>query len=90
MKHLIAALLCGCFTLAQAQTAQDLLTDGKNTENITTYGMGYDMKRYSPLKQINTSNVKRLVPVWSMSMANDLGEQAQPMIYNGVMYVTTV
>jgi alcohol dehydrogenase (cytochrome c) len=90
MKHLIAALLCGCFTLAQAQTAQDLLTDGKNTENITTYGMGYDMKRYSPLKQINTSNVKRLVPVWSMSMANDLGEQAQPMIYNGVMYVTNV
>lgn len=90
MKHLIAALLCGCFTLAQAQTAQELLTDGKNTENITTYGMGYDMKRYSPLKQINTSNVKRLVPVWSMSMANDLGEQAQPMIYNGVMYVTNV
>ena len=90
MKHLIAALLCGCFTLAHAQTAQELLTDGKNTENITTYGMGYDMKRYSPLKQINTSNVKRLVPVWSMSMANDLGEQAQPMIYNGVMYVTNV
>jgi hypothetical protein len=24
-----------------------VLTDGKNTENITTYGMGYDMKRYS-------------------------------------------
>ena len=90
MKHLIAALLCGCFTLAHAQTAQELLTDGKNTENITTYGMGYDMKRYSPLKQINTSNVKRLVPVWSMSMANDLGEQAQPMIYNSVMYVTNV
>ena len=90
MKHLIAALLCGCFTLAHAQTAQELLTDGKNTENITTYGMGYDMKRYSPLKQINTSNVKRLAPVWSMSMANDLGEQAQPMIYNGVMYVTNV
>ena len=25
---------------AQAQTAQDLLNDGKNTENVTTYGMG--------------------------------------------------
>ena len=90
MKHLIAALLCGCCALAQAQTAQELLTDGKNTDNITTYGMGYDMKRYSPLKQINKSNVKRLVPVWSFSLANDLGEQAQPMIYNGVMYVTNV
>jgi alcohol dehydrogenase (cytochrome c) len=90
MKYWIAALLCGCCALAQAQTAQELLTDGKNTDNITTYGMGYDMKRYSPLKQINKSNVKRLVPVWSFSLANDLGEQAQPMIYNGVMYVTNV
>ncbi len=90
MKHLIAALLCGCCAIAHAQTAQDLLTDGKNTENITTYGMGYDMKRYSPLKQINKSNIKRLVPVWSTSLANDLGEQAQPMIYDGVMYVTNV
>ncbi|NBR28789.1 MAG: PQQ-dependent dehydrogenase, methanol/ethanol family, partial [Betaproteobacteria bacterium] len=90
MKQLIAALLCGCCAFAHAQTAQDLLTDGKNTDHITTYGMGYDMKRYSRLKQINTSNVKRLVPVWSTSLANDLGEQAQPMIYNGVMYVTNV
>ena len=49
MKHLIAALLCGCCALAQAQTAQELLTDGKNTDNITTYGMGYDMKRYSQI-----------------------------------------
>ena len=90
MKKAFFALLCCCCTLAYAQTAQDLLTDGRNTENITTYGMGYDLKRYSPLKQINTTNIKRLVPVWSTSLANDLGEQAQPMIYDGVMYVTNV
>jgi alcohol dehydrogenase (cytochrome c) len=89
MKKLLLPLFCWC-ALAQAQTAQDLLTDGRNTENITTYGMGYDLKRYSPLKQINTGNVKRLVPVWSTSLANDLGEQAQPMIFDGVMYVTNV
>jgi alcohol dehydrogenase (cytochrome c) len=77
-----------CCTFAHAQTAQELLTDGKNTENVTTYGMGYDLKRYSPLTQINTTNVKRLVPVWSASLQNLLGEQAQPLVYNGVMYVT--
>ena len=49
--------------------------------------MGYDRKSYSPLKQINTSNVKRLVPIWSTSLMNDLGELAAPTIYNGVMYV---
>jgi alcohol dehydrogenase (cytochrome c) len=26
--------------------------------------MGYHQNRYSPLKQINKTNIKRLVPVW--------------------------
>ena len=90
MNKLLAILLCACCLNGWAQTAQELLTDGRNTDNITTYGMGYDMKRYSPLKQINTASLKRLVPVCSMSLAMDLGEQSQPMIYNGVMYVTNV
>ena len=61
--------------------------DGKNTDNVTTQSMGYDRKSYSPLKQINKSNVKRLVPIWSTSLMNDMGELAAPAIYNGVMYV---
>src|SRR6266702_2981818 len=48
--------------------------------------MGYDLKMYSPLKEINKSNVRRLVPIWSFSLANDVGEHSQPTIYNGVMY----
>src|SRR5437762_10588605 len=73
--------------LGFAQTAQDLVNDGKNTENVTTQSMGYDRKSYSPLKQINKSNVKRLVPIWSTSLMNDQGELAALTIYNGVMYV---
>src|SRR5947199_9546897 len=88
MKNLLAALLlCTASGLAFAQTAEELLSDGKNTENVTTFGMGYDLKMYSPLKQINKSNVKRLVPVWAFSLANEMGELSQPTIYNGVMYV---
>jgi alcohol dehydrogenase (cytochrome c) len=71
-----------------AQTLEDLKNDGKNTDNVLTYGMGYHQQRYSPLSQINRSNVKRLVPVWSLSLQNELGEQAQPLVYNGVMYVS--
>src|SRR3984885_7995125 len=70
-----------------AQTTEELVNDGKNTENVTTQSMGYDRKSYSPLKQINKSNVKRLVPVWSTSLMNDQGELGAPTIYNGVMYV---
>src|SRR2546428_11311635 len=68
------------------QTIQELVNDGKNTDNVTTQSMGYDRKSYSPLKQINKSNIKRLVPIWNASMMNDQGELAQPTVYNGVMY----
>jgi len=73
--------------LGLAQTNQDLLNDGKNTENVTTQSMGYDRKSYSPLKQINKTNIKRLVPIWNSSLMNDQGELSAPTIFNGVMYV---
>jgi alcohol dehydrogenase (cytochrome c) len=73
---------------ASAQTLDDLKNDGKNTDNVLTYGMGYHQNRYSPLKQIDKSNVKRLVPIWNLSLDNQWGEQAQPLVYNGAMYVT--
>ena len=87
MKKILLMLLCGWCGLAWAQSAEDLLTDGKNTENVTTFGMGYDLKMFSPLKQITKSNIKRLVPVWNLSLSNDMGELSQPTVYNGVMYV---
>src|SRR5690242_19935598 len=84
----IAVLLLFVVTAASAQTLDELKNDGKNTDNVLTYGMGYHQRRYSTLKQIDKSNIKRLVPVWNLSLDNQLGEQAQPLVYNGVMYVT--
>ena len=81
----ICAALFGALGLAQ--TTQDLLNDGKNTENVTTQSMGYDRKSYSPLRQINKTNIKRLVPIWNSSLMNDQGELSAPTIFNGVMYV---
>src|SRR6266852_8562 len=84
---LCATLLGFWAALGLAQTTEELVNDGKNTENVTTQSMGYDRKSYSPLNQINKSNVKRLVPIWSTSLMNDQGELSAPTIYNGVMYV---
>ncbi len=73
--------------LGWAQTTEELNSDGKNTDNVLTQSMGNDRKSYSPLKQINKANVKRLVPVWSTSTMNEQGEMSAPTIFNGVMYV---
>jgi alcohol dehydrogenase (cytochrome c) len=100
-KALIAILLlAGCATTdtdrslapragtGVGPTQAELTAAGKNTDDVVTYGMSYNHNRYSPLRQINKSNVKRLVPVWNVSLQNELGEQAQPLIYDGVMYVS--
>jgi alcohol dehydrogenase (cytochrome c) len=89
MKNIwLCAVLLGSWAASGvAQTTAELLNDGKNPENVTTQSMGYDRKSYSPLKQINKTNVKRLVPLWSTSVMNDQGELSAPTIYNGVMYV---
>jgi len=89
MKNILifAALLSFLAAPALSQTTEELNNDGKNTENVLTQSMGYNRKSYSPLNQINKSNIERLVPIWNASTMNELGELAQPTIYNGVMYV---
>jgi len=83
---LLATVLCVWPGPGLAQTTEELLNDGKNPQHVTTQSMGYDRKNYSPLQDINKSNVRRLVPVWSTSLMNDLGELAAPTLYNGVLY----
>lgn len=74
--------------VAPAQTAQDLLKDHQTPGDVLINGMGYNAQRYSPLAKINRGSVKRLVPVWNTSLANMLGEEEQPLVYDGALYVT--
>ena len=86
----IAALagicLPGC---ALAQTATELVNGAKDTGNVVNYGMGYNLQRFSPLKQINKDTVKHLVPVWNYSFDDNRSEESQALVYNGVLYTTT-
>jgi len=90
MKALCAAVLLSVAVpmLALAQSAEDLKNDHKTPGDVLTYGMGYEQHRFSPLTQINRGNVKRLVPAWSYSMADNRGQEAQPLVKDGVIYLT--
>ncbi len=83
----VAASLLIFTSNAFSQSQQDLIKGSANTDNVVNYGMSYSQHRYSTLTQINKRNAKNLVPVWSLSLESELGEQAQPMVYDGVMYV---
>jgi alcohol dehydrogenase (cytochrome c) len=86
---LYAALLTAYPALALGQTADEIKNAQQTPQNVLTYGMSYGQQRFSPLSQINRDTVKRLVPVWSYSMNNNTGEESQPLIYDGVMFVTS-
>ena len=83
---LFATALAFSPAFAWGQTAEELYNDGKNSDNVLTQSMGLARNSYSPLAQINKSNVKRLVPIWSTSLMNENGELAAPVIYDGVIY----
>jgi len=91
MKQLLvaAALAALLPVAAQAQTAQELAKGAGDTKSVLNYGMGYNLQRFSPLTQINKETVKKLVPVWSYSYDDNRSEESQPLVYKGVLYVTT-
>ena len=44
---------------------------------------------YSPLEQIDATNVQELAPVWTFSTGVASGHQAPPLVNDGVMFVST-
>src|SRR5690242_13321378 len=74
---------------AGAQTSEQLAKGATDTSNVLNYGMGYNLNRFSTLDQINKDTIKNLVPAWNYSFADDRSEESQPLVYQGVVYVTT-
>ncbi|QJC57706.1 Quinohemoprotein alcohol dehydrogenase ADH IIB [Polaromonas vacuolata] len=84
-----SAVLLLALGSAHAQSLDDLKRDAATNGDVLTYGMGYNNQRYSSLKQINKGNASKLHPVWAYSLNNSQSQESQPIIYQGVMYVTT-
>ena len=64
--------------------------DAGSTADVLSWGMGQQGQRFSPLTQINTKTVSRLVPAWSFSFGGEKqrGQESQPLLHNGRMFVT--
>ena len=84
-----ASLVMLASTCASAQTTEQLVKGATDTSNVLNYGMGYNLQRFSTLNQINKDTIKNLVPVWNYSFNDDRSEESQPLVYQGVIYVTS-
>ncbi|WP_323784747.1 PQQ-dependent methanol/ethanol family dehydrogenase [Thalassovita sp.] len=93
MNRFISTVVAGVLAVSAAHagvTEGDLKNDQTMTNQVVTNGMGRHLQRYSPLDTLNKDNVKNLVPAWAFSLGGEKqrGQETQPLIYDGVMYVT--
>ena len=54
-----------------------------------SYGRTYDEQRFSPLKQIDRATVRRLGVAWWAEFDTDRGQEATPLVADGILYTTT-
>ena len=84
----LATALSICASPSQAQTAEELLNDGKNTDNVAHLRHGLRPEALQPAQadqQVEREAAR--AGVEHDALERLLGEQAQPLVYNGVMYV---
>ena len=78
-------------SIASAQVTDAMIAnDAATPDNVLSWGMGTQGQRHSALNDINGNTIGKLVPVWSMSFGGEKqrGQQSQPLIHNGKMFVT--
>jgi quinohemoprotein ethanol dehydrogenase len=71
-----------------------LKTGSKTGDEWVSYGVNWSEQRYSPLSQINASNVSRLGLAWSYEIPLAPGnpqahQEGTPIVFNGVLYSIT-
>ena len=94
---LLAAASFGGALWAQRsrQVDDSLLKSGsKNGDEWVSYGVNWAEQRYSPLKEINDSDISRLGLAWTYDIPVAPGnfqvhQEATPLVFNGVLYSIT-
>ena len=60
-----------------------------DADNWLTYGRTYAEQRFSALAQISDGNVGRLGLAWAVELDTARGQEATPIVVDGVMYTST-
>jgi alcohol dehydrogenase (cytochrome c)/quinohemoprotein ethanol dehydrogenase len=75
---------------AAAVDAARLLAADSEPGNWMAPGRTYSEQHFSPLKNVDTSNVKKLGLAWSYDLDTaHRGQESTPLVIDGVMYVTS-
>src|SRR6516165_1043303 len=96
VRAFVALTLCVSTTmLEQAGAAEPAANVDANRiaapdpANWPSYGRSYSEQRFSPLSRINADNAPRLGLAWYADLDSDRGQEATPLVIDGVLYVST-
>jgi quinohemoprotein ethanol dehydrogenase len=89
-----ALLLAGCDKTPQVSDpatsgVTDAMLVNPPAEEWLTYGRDMAEQRFSPLNAINADNVAQLGLAWSADLDTARGQEATPLMHDGVLYVST-
>src|SRR5258708_13207348 len=89
MRAILIAAVCA--VLASAAAAQvsfeRIVQADKEPGNWLTYSRNYQGHRFSPLAEINATNVGNLKVKWAFQFSHPSNE-VSPIVVDGVMYLT--
>ena len=88
LAALVLVLLASWRLDAQQVTYDRILHAASEPQNWLTYSGTYMSQRYSPLKQIDTANVKNLEIKWMLPDQVFGAWQSSPIVVDGIMYLT--
>jgi glucose dehydrogenase len=92
LRLVCTALLCAWTAQAvQAAPVTDarLATADNEPVQWLSVGRNREEQRFSPLTRINTDNVSQLGLAWHADFDTNRGQEASPLMIDGVLYVTT-
>ncbi len=98
VRALMALILCCAPCVIKPASAAELAANvdapringaDQDPANWITYGRTYSEQRFSPLAGITADNVKQLGLAWYADLDTNRGQEATPLVIDGVMYVST-
>ena len=89
LRAFFLAALLPLTGLAAGVTETRLRNADQEPGNWLSVGRTHDEQRFSPLVQITPDNVSKLGLVWYADFDTNRGQEATPLVIDGVLYVTT-
>jgi PQQ-dependent dehydrogenase (methanol/ethanol family) len=92
---IVATLAAACGMIAVEKDRfgnidqERLLAAASDEDNWLSYGRTWEEQRFSPLAEIDSENVDKLGLAWAVELDTNRGQEATPIVVDGVMYIST-